>query len=141
MKTRVDSTASALESRCALSRESRLDVFRLLARGGPDGLTAESVARHCKAPAPTCSFHLRELEKGGLLNCCRHGRSRIYTANFRAIRALLGHLTGHCCSEEECDHGVRRPRRTGNLDRARSRELAGRSRQGSRSRTGVDFLS
>ena len=105
METRADSTADALESRCALSRESRLDVFRLLVQGGPDGLAAGSVARHCKAPAPTCSFHLRELEKGGLLNCCRHGRSRIYAANFRAIRALLGHLTEHCCSEEECDHG------------------------------------
>lgn len=102
--TTARSVADALESRCALSRESRLDVFRSLAQGGPDGLGAGSIAGHCKVPAPTCSFHLKELEKGGLVTCCRHGRSQIYPANFRAIRALLGHLTEHCCSEEECDH-------------------------------------
>lgn len=99
----ADSTAEALESPCALSRKSRLDVFRSLARGGPGGLTVGNIARHCKLPAPACSFHLREIEKGGRLNCCRHGRSQIYTVNFRAIRALLGYLAEHCCSEEACD--------------------------------------
>ena len=102
--TATEATADALAPPCALSRESRLDVFHLLAQGGPDGLAAGSIARHCKVPAPTCAFHLKELERGGLLSCCRHGRSQIYTANFRAIRALLGYLTEHCCSEEECDH-------------------------------------
>ncbi|MCY4627277.1 MAG: helix-turn-helix domain-containing protein [Acidobacteria bacterium] len=98
------STPEALDSLCALSQESRLDIFRLLVRQGPDGLAAGAIARHCKLSAPTCSFHLKELRKGGLLQCCRHGRSQIYTVNFRAIRALLGYLTEHCCSEEECDH-------------------------------------
>lgn len=100
--TATHPAGEALESRCAISPENRLDVFHRLAQGGPDGLAAGNVARHCKWPAPTCSFHLKELEKGGLLNCCRHGRSQVYTVNYRAIRALLGHLTEHCCSEEEC---------------------------------------
>jgi DNA-binding transcriptional ArsR family regulator len=100
--TEAYSTAEALEMLCALSQESRLDIFRLLVQSGPDGLAAGAIARHCHLPAPTCSFHLKELEKGGLLNCCRHGRSQVYTVNYRAIRALLGHLTEHCCSEEEC---------------------------------------
>lgn len=102
--TVVCSTPEALGSLCALSQESRLDIFRLLVQHGPEGLAAGTIARHCKLPAPTCSFHLKELKKGGLLRCCRHGRSQIYTVNFRAIRALLGYLTEHCCSEEECDH-------------------------------------
>ncbi len=103
-RTAPRSTAGALESPCALSSESRLDVFRRLVRGGPDGLAAGDIARHCRLPAPICSFHLNELGEGGLLRCCRHGRSQAYTVNFRAIRALLGHLTEHCCSAEECDH-------------------------------------
>lgn len=98
------SASDALDSLCALSQESRLDIFRLLVQSGPDGLAAGTIARHCKIPAPTCSFHLKELRKGGLLHCCRHGRSQIYTVNFRAIRALLGYLTEHCCSEEDCEH-------------------------------------
>ena len=105
METKAaDSAAVALESRCALSEESRLDIFRVLVQNGGGGFAAGSIAGHCKVPAPTCSFHLKELTKGGLLSCCRHGRSQIYTANFGAIRALLGYLTEHCCSEEECDH-------------------------------------
>lgn len=104
METTAYSTADALESLCALSQERRLDIFRLLVQSGPDGLAAGNIARHCKLPAPTCSFHLKELRKGGLLRCCRHGRSQIYTVNFRAVRALLGYLTEHCCADEECDH-------------------------------------
>ena len=102
--TAAYSTSNALETLCALSQESRLDIFRLLVSSGPEGLPAGAIARECNLPAPTCSFHLKELKKGGLLSCCRHGRSQIYTVNFRAIRALLGYLTEHCCAEDDCGH-------------------------------------
>ena len=95
---------NVLEMLCALSQGSRLDIFRLLVQNRPDGLPAGAIARQCNLPAPTCSFHLKELKKGGLLSCCRHGRSQIYTVNFRAIRALLGYLTEHCCADHDCDH-------------------------------------
>ena len=103
-RTAAYSTTNALETLCALSQESRLDIFRLLVSSGPEGLPAGAIARECNLPAPTCSFHLKELKKGGLLSCCRHGRSQIYTVNFRAIRALLGYLTEHCCTEDDCEH-------------------------------------
>ena len=96
-------TSEALEMLCALSQESRLDIFRLLVQSGPDGLAAGAIARHCQLPAPTCSFHLKELKKGGLLRCCRHGRSQIYTVNLQGIRDLLDYLTEHCCTDD-CDH-------------------------------------
>ena len=105
METRAaQSTAEALEMLCALSQESRLDIFRLLVQSGPDGLAAGAIARHCQLPAPTCSFHLKELKKGGLLRCCRHGRSQIYTVDLQAIRDLLDYLTEHCCADHDCDH-------------------------------------
>lgn len=104
-RTAAYSAADVPESPCALSQENRLGLFRRLVQSGPDGLAAGKMARHCRVlPAPTCSFHLNELQKGGLLRCCRHGRSQVYQVNFRAIRALLGHLTEHCCAEEACDH-------------------------------------
>ncbi|MDE2971412.1 MAG: helix-turn-helix domain-containing protein [Acidobacteriota bacterium] len=101
--TAAYSTAEALDMLCALSQESRLDIFRLLVQSGPDGLAAGAIARHCHLPAPTCSFHLKELKKGGLLRCCRHGRSQIYTVNLQGIRDLLDYLTEHCCTED-CEH-------------------------------------
>lgn len=100
----VLNTGTTLRMLCALSQETRLDIFRLLARVGPDGLPAGAIARECGLPAATCSFHLKELKNGGLLSCCRHGRSQVYTVNFHAMRALLGYLTHHCCSDEDHDH-------------------------------------
>ncbi len=100
------STNEALEMLCALSQESRLDIFRLLVQSGPEGLPAGAIARRCNLPAPTCSFHLKELKKGGLLSCCRHGRSQIYTVNVRAMRGLVGYLTEHCCVDEDCEHEI-----------------------------------
>jgi len=97
------STAEALEMLGALSQESRLDIFRLLVQSGPDGLAAGAIARHCQLPAPTCSFHLKELKKGGLLKCSRRGRSQIYSVNLQGIRHLLDYLTGHCCTDDS-DH-------------------------------------
>ena len=60
----ADPAADALESRCALFEERRLDVFRALVEGGPGGLAAGNIAGHCKALAPSCSFHLGEREPG-----------------------------------------------------------------------------
>ena len=101
--TATYSTPEALDLLCRLAQKSRLDIFRLLVQSGSSGLAAGVIARHCRLPAPTCSFHLKELKKGGLLHSFRQGRSRIYMVNFRAIRALLGYLTEHCCAEEELD--------------------------------------
>lgn len=104
METSPDySTAEALEKLSALSQESRLDIFRLLVQSGPNGLSAGAIARHCDLPAPTCSFHLKELKKGGLLKCSRRGRSQIYSVNLQGIRDLLDYLTEHCCTDD-CDH-------------------------------------
>ena len=128
--TAAYSTDNALETLCALSQQSRLDIVRLLVTSGPEGLPAGAIARECNLPAPTCSFHLKELKKGGLLSCCRHGRSQIYTVNFRAIRALLGYLTEHCCTEARLrprDFERRRKRR--NLDETGIRGRIGRPRR------------
>lgn len=101
---RAYSSVEALEMLGALSQESRLDIFRLLVRSGSDGLAAGAIAKHCQLPAPTCSFHLKELKKGGLLSCHRQGRSQIYSVNLRGIRDLLDYLMEHCCADPDCDH-------------------------------------
>lgn len=101
---RAYSSAEALEMLGALSQENRLDIFRLLVRSGSDGLAAGAIARHCELPPPTCSFHLKELRKGGLLSCHRRGRSQIYTVNPQGVRDLLDYLTEHCCADPDHDH-------------------------------------
>lgn len=88
---------SAIDALAALAQESRLAVFRLLVREGPDGLAAGSIAELLGIPAPTLSFHLGQLSAAGLVVSRRDGRSIIYAANFAGMRELLAFLVDDCC--------------------------------------------
>ena len=88
----------ALAALAALAQETRLDVFRLLVRAGPDGLSAGEVGDELGIPSATLSFHLKELKSAGLIDCERAGRSRIYRPDFGAANELLGFLTENCCA-------------------------------------------
>jgi ArsR family transcriptional regulator len=81
----------------ALSQESRLEVFRLLVKAGPDGLAAGEIARKLKVAANTLSAQLLILSQAGLVRARRAGRSIIYAADFEAMGALLLYLTEDCC--------------------------------------------
>jgi DNA-binding transcriptional ArsR family regulator len=88
---------SAIEALGALAQESRLAIFRLLVREGPDGLSAGVIAGRLGVPAPTLSFHLAYLKRAGLIDQTREGRTLLYTANARGMRSLLAYLTEDCC--------------------------------------------
>lgn len=89
----------------ALAQESRLTVFRLLVRRGPDGFTPGELVEKTGIPAPTLSFHLKELQRAGLVGVRREGRFLYYSAIFSQMQALIGFLTEKCCSlsDVECD--------------------------------------
>lgn len=87
----------AITGLAALAQETRLDVFRLLVAGGPDGLSAGDVGARLDLPPATLSFHLKELRRAGLITCRRAGRSLIYAADFAAMSALIAYLTENCC--------------------------------------------
>ena len=92
----------------ALSQETRLSVFRHLVTAGPQGKPAGLIAARLKVPPPTLSFHLKELERAGLITRRRESRSIIYAANYKAMRALLSYLMEDCCGgrPEICDIDV-----------------------------------
>ena len=88
---------TVLAALAALAQETRLDVFRLLVRGGAEGLPAGAIATALDVPSATLSFHLKELRSAGLIECERDGRSRIYRPDFGAANALVGFLSENCC--------------------------------------------
>ena len=90
-------TKSAISSLSALAQETRLAIFRMLIEAGTDGLAAGAIAERLDIPASSLSFHLAELTRAGLIAQRRESRSLIYSANFRAMNALLGYLTENCC--------------------------------------------
>ena len=81
----------------SLAQESRLAVFRLLVRKGPEGLSAGEIAAKLRIPAATLSFHLKELSNAGLLKSRQEGRFIYYYPDFKAMGALVGYLTENCC--------------------------------------------
>ncbi|MEJ0043634.1 MAG: helix-turn-helix domain-containing protein [Rhizomicrobium sp.] len=82
----------------ALAQDTRLAIFRRLVRAGPAGESAGAIAEALCTPAPTLSFHLKELERSGLIMQRRESRSLIYTARFDGMRSLLAFLMEDCCN-------------------------------------------
>lgn len=88
----------ALAGLAALAQETRLAIFRRLVRAGPVGESAGAIAEALKTPAPTLSFHLKELERAGLIAQRRESRSLIYAARYDGMRELLAFLMEDCCA-------------------------------------------
>lgn len=89
----------------ALAQGSRLAIFRALVKRGPQGYTPGDLIEKIAIPAPTLSFHLKELQRARLVASRREGRFLYYSANFEAMQELIGFLTEKCCSlsDVECD--------------------------------------
>ena len=87
----------AIEAFSALSQQSRLAVLKLLVKAGPAGESAGKIANTLSVPAPTMSFHLKELERAGLILSRKTGRSVIYAADYGGIRDLVDFLLADCC--------------------------------------------
>ncbi|MDD2767792.1 MAG: helix-turn-helix transcriptional regulator [Methylococcus sp.] len=93
---------SAVVALAALAQDSRLAIFRLLVRTGPDGLSAGKIAGILSIAPSSLSFHLKELSHAGLVSSRQESRYVIYSANFQAMSELIGFLTENCCQGEPC---------------------------------------
>lgn len=60
-------------------------------------MSAGSLATSVGASPTGASFHLKELERAGLIRSTRQGRSIIYALHVDATRQLLTYLTEDCC--------------------------------------------
>jgi DNA-binding transcriptional ArsR family regulator len=89
---------AAVEALSALAHASRLAIFRLLVRTGPEGIAAGAIGREVGCLPSTLSSHLAILGHAGLVRSRREGRSIIYAADFEGTRALFGFLIDDCCS-------------------------------------------
>lgn len=88
----------ASEAMAALGNRTRLRLFRLLVRAGPEGLTVGDVQRHLEIPASTLAHHLAALTRAGLVQQERRGREVVCRAHFAAMRGLVAFLTAACCA-------------------------------------------
>jgi ArsR family transcriptional regulator len=87
----------AINAFAALAQESRLRIVRLLVATGPEGLPAGAVAEHVGATPSNTSFHLKELERSGLVQSRKSARQIIYAAAYPALVGLIAFLLRDCC--------------------------------------------
>jgi ArsR family transcriptional regulator, arsenate/arsenite/antimonite-responsive transcriptional repressor len=87
----------AIKRLSALSQESRLAVFRMLIKAGPEGVPAGEIARALDITPNTLSAQLTILANAGLVTSRRDGRSIIYAAGYDSMSELLVYLLEDCC--------------------------------------------
>lgn len=87
----------ALLSFAALSQETRLAIVRTLVVAGPEGMAAGAIAERMSVSPSNVSFHLKELERAGLIAHRRESRSIVYKANYEALSGLVRFLMEDCC--------------------------------------------
>jgi ArsR family transcriptional regulator len=90
-------TIDAVAALAALAQDSRLDIYRLLVRAGPEGMPAGNIASELKLAPNTLTFHFDRLRQAGLVTVRRDGRLMIYTARYDTMNALIAFLTEKCC--------------------------------------------
>ena len=88
----------ALAAFGALSQETRLKIVRMLVVAGPEGLPAGEIAARVEVSPSNVSFHLKELERAGLISQQRAARSIVYSAEYDALGGLVRFLMEDCCA-------------------------------------------
>ncbi|NVP54526.1 ArsR/SmtB family transcription factor [Mycoplana rhizolycopersici] len=88
----------ALASFAALSQETRLAIVRTLVVAGPEGLAAGAIAERMGVSPSNVSFHLKELERSGLICQRRESRSIVYSASYDTLADLVTFLMEDCCA-------------------------------------------
>jgi ArsR family transcriptional regulator, arsenate/arsenite/antimonite-responsive transcriptional repressor len=87
----------AVSALAALAQENRLQVFRWLVERGPEGACPGEIVESLGIAPATLSFHLKALHHARLVRSQRSGRHIVYSADFNAVRELIGFLTESCC--------------------------------------------
>lgn len=90
-------TPEAVLALTALAHETRLTIFQCLIAEGPNGMAAGDLAKRLNVIPATLSFHLKELDRAGLLRSWRRKRHVYYAVSIEGMRQLLTYLTRDCC--------------------------------------------
>ncbi len=88
-----------LASQCLaqLGNPTRLDIYRLLVRAGPDGMNIGDIQTRLGVPASTLAFHLGGLVGVGLVAQEKIGREVICRTKYRQLDAVMEFLREECC--------------------------------------------
>lgn len=84
----------------ALAHPSRVDIFKCLLAHHPNGLNAGCLSTKAGLAPSTLSHHLREMEKGGVVERRVVGQSTITSLDLTNLTEIASTLMQLCCSVE-----------------------------------------
>ena len=90
-------TGLAAQRLAELGNPTRLAIFKLLVRAGPDGLVVGEIQRRLGVPASTLSHHLARLSRADLVEQRRASRNLHCFARRDVMHGLVDFLTAECC--------------------------------------------
>lgn len=89
---------TAADRLAELGNITRLSVFRLLVKAGPDGVPVGDIQKILGIPGSTLSHHINRLIKVGLVKQRRESRTLYCVSENMVLRELLDFLISECCS-------------------------------------------
>jgi len=97
----LELTARYADMLAAMGTEPRLRIVRLLLSAHPDGMVVGEIGTELDIPSSTLSHHLDKLKNEDLVRVQREGTFLRYTANTKALEAVLGFLYAECCTRNK----------------------------------------
>ncbi|GAA5443654.1 hypothetical protein Misp06_01832 [Microbulbifer sp. NBRC 101763] len=88
-----------------LGHLTRLEIFRLLVRGGPEGMPVGEIQEALDVPGSTLSHHINRLVSVGLVIQRREGRTLYCVPQYEELFRLVEFLQEECCIDgnPHCD--------------------------------------
>jgi ArsR family transcriptional regulator, arsenate/arsenite/antimonite-responsive transcriptional repressor len=89
---------TAADALAALGNRTRLRIFKLLVRAGPEGANISTLQGLLRIPPTTLAHHVASLAQANLMRQERRGREVICTANYKALFGVLEYVKDECCA-------------------------------------------
>ncbi len=94
----MEEAAKALE---ALSKETRLRIFRYLVKAGDGGAAVGEIQKKLQIPGSTLSHHISKMVRANLVIQERESTVLRCRTNYESMNNLIAFLTDCCCEGNE----------------------------------------
>ena len=84
----------------ALGNPTRLEIFRMLMKAGPQGSSVGAIRESLDIPGSTLSHHISKLVSSGLLSQQRDSRTLVCRVENENMDDLMEFLVQNCCTED-----------------------------------------
>lgn len=94
-------TETVAKKLAELGHTTRLQIFRLLIKGGRKGVPVGELQSMLNIPNSTLSHHIARLVSVGLIEQKREGRTLFCIPKYEELNGLISFLQEECCIDEE----------------------------------------